>query len=359
MKRSIAVLTAIALTVLSGCRGGSSALDEIKLPIYGADEIRFEIAEAQYMDISETRSIGAVIGYPYTVYVNYPGEPGTQTLLTSWNIIKGREVQQGEILAELDSSALDYEINNQQTQVNAAYAASLSGGQTARLQYEIEQYSLDMRLAERDSYTLKAPFDGIITYTNRVNEGSYAAGGTVCFGISETDRAWVYVEGNDASLFRFGQQVQVKINDTMYDAEVVQAPDCAPADATGSAAQRAVFDLGEGVLESIRERDPMSITAGWATVYLTTEKKNVLAVPDEAVKQRGTVNYVTIVDGEERYRLYVTAGVRLGGYTEILDGISEGDIVMAEGSGVFSSADNDTGGQDWAPPEGDWGGWQG
>lgn len=100
----------------------------------------------------------------------------------------------------------------------------------------------------------------------------------------------------------------------------------------------------------------MALSAGWATVYLTTEKKNVLAVPDAAVKTSGMTSSVTLLDGGERYRFSVTVGRSLGGYTEIIDGIAEGDVVISDGSGTFvSSKDNPDNNE-----RGDWNGeWDG
>ena len=83
-------------------------------------------------------------------------------MVVSYNALKGRTVTEGEILAELDSSGLDYDISNQQTIVNAAYESSLSGGRAEQLQYQIEQKKLDMMMAEKEKYTIRAPFDGII-----------------------------------------------------------------------------------------------------------------------------------------------------------------------------------------------------
>ena len=109
----------------------------------------------------------------------------------------------------------------------------------------------------------------------------------------------------------------------------------------------------------------MALSAGWATVYITTERKNVLAVPDAAVKTTGTYSYVTLVDGEERFKFNVSIGESLGGYTEIKDGIAAGDLVIADGSGLFTTdiqddneEDDDNGWNgEW---NGDWNGeWNG
>jgi len=333
MKKTAAALLA-AITLLTGCsRGGASG--EIQLPIYGASAVQYEIAEAKYMDLSETQSIGVTIGYPYAVYLTYPGD----ALVKSFNALKGRTVTKGEVLAELDSSDLDYDISNQQTIVNAAYQSSLSGSRADQLQYEIEQLKLDKMLEEKESYTIKAPFDGIITLTKAVTEGSTVTEGAVCCAVSEISKTEVYLDGGGASQFRFGQKVQVRIDTTMYDATVVQAPDAAPSEASGSAAKRTVFQLDNNAMEQVLTDSAMAVSAGWATVFVTSERKNVLAVPDSAVKSSGTENYVTLVDGEERFKLKVTIGASLGGYTEILDGISAGDTVMAEGSGEFTDAE--------------------
>lgn len=353
-KRTTAlILSLVMLTcVCTGCKDSGDASAEIKLPIYGGTDITYEVATAQYMDISETESMGATIGYPYADILSYPAE----AQLTAFNAVKGRSVTEGEILAELDSSDLDYEINNQQTIVDTAYASSLSGGESARLQYEIEKYTLDMLLAEKESYIIRAPYDGTITYVNRGTPGDQVARGDVCCMVSPKENVQIYIDGGNASKFRFGQEVIVKIDGDSYPATVVMAPDTLPATASGNAARRAVFALEEGVMDTLLQENEMAIAAGWATVCVTTEKKNVLAVPDAAVKTVGSTSSVTLLDGEERYRLSVTVGKSLGGYTEILNGISEGDVVIADGSGTFVSASSSNEDEEF----GDWGGeWNG
>jgi len=330
-----------AALMLSGC-SKTAVEDEIKLPIYGAEEISFEVATAQYMDLSETETIPAIIGYPYAVYLTYPAD-ALVVGITDKRLANNIDVKEGDMLLELDSSALDYEINNQQTIVNAALAAAQSGGETARLQYEIENLKLQMLTAEKDAYTIRAPFDGVLLNVNHTAEGSQVKSGDVCCAVSEHDKVMVYIDGADAAKFRVGQTAQVKIDGIPYDARVAQAPDVKPDSV--SASDRAIFTLNDGVIDKIREDNPMAITAGWASVVRTVEKKHVLAVPDISVKTVGDTSYVTIVDGDERYKLNVTIGDSIGGYTEIINGISEGDIVMADGSGVYSAKNDDNGGE--------------
>ncbi|MGN0650596.1 MAG: efflux RND transporter periplasmic adaptor subunit [Oscillospiraceae bacterium] len=336
MKRIFAVITVLAIcAAVTGCKGENTA-EQIKLPIYGAEEISFEVAQAEYMDISQTDSTAAVIGYPYATYLTFPA----QAQVLSAELTKNSKVSKGDVLVVLDSSELDYEINNQQTKVNAAYNASLSGGAAAGVQYQIEKNTLDMLLEKKAAYTITAPFDGIITEAYRPTIGSTVNEGDVCCAISTPEDMRVYIEGGAADGLRYGQKIQVRLDNDMYDATVVSAPDVMPATASKKVAHRAILDLGEGTLTGIYEKDPMVINAGWATAYITRERRNVLAVPAQAVKTRGSSSTVTLVDGDERFKLPVTIGDTLGGYTEILNGISAGDIVMAEGSGEYSTAKN-------------------
>lgn len=325
--RKILLLLAACL-LLTGCASKNTD-GEILLPIYGAEEVKYEVATAKYTDISETETLGINIGYPYSVYLTYPAD----AIVKSYEALKGKKVTKGEVLCELDSSGLDYEIANQQTIVDAAFSVA-SNGTNAQLQYEIEKSKLDMLLAEREKYTITAPFDGIISRSAGITVGTEAKGGDICCLVSEISKTTFYAD-NAGSKLRFGQKVQIKVDSEMYEAAVVSAPDIAPDTADKESAGRAVFDLGEQAMADIFENHAMAVSAGWATAYITTEKKNVLAVPSSAIKTVGTDSYVTLVDGSERFRLKVTIGQTLGGFTEIIDGISAGDIVLAQGSGEF------------------------
>ena len=337
-KRAAAAVLSLGMMCcfVSGCSRGEVTEEEIKLPIYGAAEITYEVATAQYMDISETISVGATIGYPFADILYYPGD----AQVVSFSAIKGKSVEAGQVLAELDSGSLDYDISNQQTIVNTAYAVA-GTSEAARLQYEIEQYTLDMLLAQKEQYIIRAPYDGIVVDISRVRAGDQVEAGEVCCSVAPADGVQVYIDGGDAGRFRYGQSVVVKIDGVEYPAKVVMAPDIAPSTADNAADRRAVFMLDNDVMAKLIVENPTALAAGWATVYHTTEKKNVLAVPDAAVKTSGSTSSVTLLDGEERYRFNVTIGMSLGGFTEIIDGIAEGDVVIADGSGTFvSSTDN-------------------
>ena len=85
-----------------------------------------------------------------------------------------------------------------------------------------------------------------------------------------------------------------------------------------------------------------AVDAGWATIHaITTKRVNVLAVPEKAIKKDGTKTYCSVLQGNEKYDLYVEVGVTAGGYTEILSGLNEGDVVvLSESTGNGSDNNN-------------------
>jgi multidrug efflux pump subunit AcrA (membrane-fusion protein) len=70
-----------------------------------------------------------------------------------------------------------------------------------------------------------------------------------------------------------------------------------------------------------------------ATINIVLEeKKGVLAVPEKALRSEGGRRIVNVVNGQNSVSRTVRVGRRGGGFIEIIDGLSEGDVVLVNGS---------------------------
>ena len=66
-----------------------------------------------------------------------------------------------------------------------------------------------------------------------------------------------------------------------------------------------------------------------ANVTITLEeRKDVLAVPTTAIHRDRGERYVLVVEGDKHVRRTVSVGWRDGAYTEILEGLSDGDLIL-------------------------------
>jgi len=70
-----------------------------------------------------------------------------------------------------------------------------------------------------------------------------------------------------------------------------------------------------------------------ATINIVMEeRRNVIAVPDKALRSEGGKRVVHVVDGKGFSSRSVRVGRRGGGFIEILDGVKEGEAVLLNGS---------------------------
>lgn len=69
-----------------------------------------------------------------------------------------------------------------------------------------------------------------------------------------------------------------------------------------------------------------------ATINLVLEeRKNVLAIPEKALRSEGGKRVVYVVDGQGSASRPVKVGRRGGGFIEILEGLKEGEVVLVNG----------------------------
>ena len=67
------------------------------------------------------------------------------------------------------------------------------------------------------------------------------------------------------------------------------------------------------------------------TVKIIYDEKNQIGVPESAVTIQGSTSFVYIVNNETAEKKEIKIGKRNFGKVSVLSGISEGDLVIAEG----------------------------
>lgn len=322
-KRFIAVFAA-SLLALSGCGPEEAVKAEIKIPILEEGVEEYQTAQVERRDISQTATVAGKIGYIYA-----------DELLTDFtaNIVeykaeRGQSLKEGDVIAVFDSSAVDYDCTSAKILADNAYSAYLSyGGEVARLEYEIRQKEYEYALYQKDLYTIRAPYDCIVTSTASFETGAVVeAGERVCTIAREGE---IYVTADESKdSFRTGMAVSVKFGSSdEYKARVVMTPDDSSGK-RGSLNSQVVMAFEEGELERALSEVDNLISAGWATIVVpTAEKYDVLTLPSEAVKSFSGSDYCMLVDNGKRVRVPVELIGVYGSYAVIGAGLSENEIV--------------------------------
>lgn len=358
MKKSI-LLSAVAAMIaaaLTGCSANVS--DEIKIPIYEAENAnKFTTAEVQRMDLQQSEKMAASIGYACSDALSAPRSGN----LVSINVGKYEQIKEGDVIAVIDSSALDYDLRRQQIMADAAYESYLAEGtEAARLNYEYEKALLDEIQYNIDCYTLRAPYDCVISDLPTVTAGVEMEEGAYICSVAPVGEILVYIQINPVNdtPFKLGTKVNVTLTGKTYEGTVVSVPKSNSyryelqysADTYGQGDVRlremrlgnkefgsstaadseknVLIRFEPEVLAELLEETPNAVQAGWATVEVVTKRLGgVLAVPSSAITVTDTT-YVYLYQDGQRLMTPVVTGETISGYTVIVNGVSEGDTVV-------------------------------
>lgn len=187
--------------------------------------------------------------------------------------------------------------------------------------------------------TVKAPFDGIVTYLD-VEEGSVNAG-TRLAAVEDISSFEVTTEIDeyDIGKIKKGQAVTIKTNgtgDEILEGYVKSVAPRATASPLSAGAASAAGGVTYKVVIAVESKNDLLRLDMTAKLSIILEKSiNTLTVPYDAVQEDEDGNkYVEVVDEKlpngmlNTHKVYITPGIETDYYVEILNGdINEGDEI--------------------------------
>jgi Cu(I)/Ag(I) efflux system membrane fusion protein len=189
-----------------------------------------------------------------------------------------------------------------------------------------------------------APISGIVSELG-VREGAMVQAGAPAFTLTDLSSVWITIEVPEAqaAMLRPGlralTQVQTLPGKTFEGRLDYVYPDL---NAQTRTVKARVTLANPGLL--LRP-------GAFVDVSLVSAARNALTVPAEAVIQTGTRSVVIVMDGERFRAATVKIGAETAGRTEILDGLKQGERVVASGQFLIDSEASLKGALDrFAPP---------
>jgi membrane fusion protein, multidrug efflux system len=209
--------------------------------------------------------------------------------------------------------------------------ARLKGAQANHEAARAKRAQLDSRLAQidqeirsasimRDYARITAPFDGVVT-AKSVDPGVLAVPGAPLLTVERDAgfRLEVSVDESRLPAVRPGQTVAVTLDAVDH---AVGARVSAIVPAVEAASRTYIVKIDLPPLPNLR-----SGVFGRAAFSLAS--RNILAIPAEAVVERGQLQQIFVVeDGQARLRM-ITAGRRGGNKLEVLSGLDAGEKLIA------------------------------
>ena len=254
----------------------------------------------------------------------------------------GERVRRGQVLVQLDDSLQRAQLQQAQAQEAIARTSlqrnrellaqgfvSQSAVDQADANLKVAQAQVALARAQWQRMRIESPFDGVAGIRS-VNVGDYVREGADLVAVEDSRAVWVdfRLPERYAARLKPGQGVEVTLDalpGRRYRGPVVALD--SQLDANGrSLLVRARMDNTEGALRS-------GMFAR-ARVVLGVQEQAVV-VPEEALVPQGGKQYVVkVVDGPKgkvAQRIEAQLGARLPGKAQILQGLSDGDLVVTAG----------------------------
>jgi RND family efflux transporter MFP subunit len=318
----------------------------------------------QYVKVTKVQAAGAsqTLTLPGTLqgYVQAPVAARAGGYLRRWTRDIGSRVQQGEMLAEIETPELDQQLSQAIAARNQT-AASLELAKTTLDRWEqlrkrdaVSQQELEERrsafvqakanlagadanverLRQLESFKrVTAPFAGVITKRN-VDIGDLIDSNKPLFLLSQTDplRVYVSVPQAYAHLVKSGQAAsvtQTELRGRVFKGQVAR---------TASS-----IDAGTRTMQveiALPNKDGALLPGAFVNVELATAPSGTLAVPSNVLLFRSQGVFVAKVDASGTVRMQpVRVGRNYGETVEVLDGLQGNESLVLNPADSLADGD--------------------
>jgi membrane fusion protein (multidrug efflux system) len=350
MRRIVIAIAAAAVTALvTGC--GDSKGDAKKQAGPPATLVTVAKAEVRSLELTED-SVGTLENF---IDPKVGAEVAGRVVRV--HAFVGKKVKRGDLLAEID--AVDHEIQNRADAADVARFEALVANQDRIIANQqklveknfISQNALDESIAQgkalRESLAgarakldanrnsmrktrVVSPIDGEVE-VQIVATGDYVKVGDPMFQLVGTQRLHAHLPFPESasSRLKLGQPVRLTsplVPDLVIEAKIDEI--------------RPTITATTRALDVIVKFDSDGRFRGGGTVngdVVTGRKPNAVVVPDQAVVLRPAGKVVYLIEEGKAAQRLVQTGVKQGGVTEIIAGLSGGETIAVDGAGFLTN----------------------
>ena len=330
MKRIKTLLFLTFILIFAGCNSSDESSPSGEQPMAVAGY------ELEPMDLSRIVRASAIVEAENVITV----ASRLEGLITSLHVREGDRVQSGDTLLTFDTQELRAELSRARAQLELAEAAFSRAEQLfnrntiSRADFEESRANLQSAESEVNLLETRLSFGTILagqnqTVLNRfVEEGDAVSMNEPLLRVANTDRlvARVGIPERDFVYLNQGQPVEVQI-------------DAYPGETIAGSIQRLYPSSNENSrLFTVEVRIPAATESGktirpgfLARIMTYADRRpEVLAIPSESLlASEDNDRFVYIINEENRIeRREVTTGIERRNWTEILDGLQTGDVVI-------------------------------
>jgi membrane fusion protein (multidrug efflux system) len=345
---SIIVMLALAAT-FAGCGVGEASVSDADA-VQAATPVPVEVAQPSRADLSATYAATATItsDNDAPVVARVSGE------VIELLVEEGDFVNEGQVLARLDGQRLRLEMLSAKASLDQARAeyqrnidlhqrGLISAAAFDNLKYDLQalEATYELKKLNYGYSSLRAPIAGVVA-SRDVKPGQHLGINQVAFRITNTHELIAYLQIPQSELPKFaaGHQASIEVASMPGNAYRAKIARISPTIDTrnGTFKATAIIDNSKGELAP-------GMFGRFSIAY--EEHTDALVLPAAALIDEDDESAVYVVRDGEVLRRVIETGIRSGDKVEILDGLSEADVVVVvghsnlrDGSKVLASKNN-------------------
>lgn len=326
MRRKLFAIPALAAVLsMTGCYFFPAEEELLAPPTVAVEDVSYSTYTARSKTIVNSVMASGYITSKSEFEAAFP-ESGGQ--LKKIYVTAGQFVEEGELLAELDTGELPYLYEQQKLIVQKA-ALFAGNSEADRLQYEMEQNTLEEYERRLNNSRLYAGMSGQVCFTDSMKPGAEVTAYKTIVKVVDPEKLFVKYTSNNLRTFSLNSEVIITVNGEEYNGYVSKTPsvsveglyDDYPALAADTASIYCEFN---GDIP-----DFISIGTLADITSIIEVHDNAVVISKNLVKSDGDRKYVTILDeNENKKEVDVTIGIENATEAEILSGLSAGDKVV-------------------------------
>ena len=249
------------------------------------------------------------------------------------NFIKIKDLYENNAVSQVEYDEAKNNVTALENQLQEAknnYDLLLRGvSSNVKKQYEsqIEEIMVQIKILEKsiEQSSIKAEFDGIITELN-VHQGGMTKPGVVVVEIQDEKNLGIFVEvlAEDVVKTSVDMPFIIELNGNKKELKVNRIYP----KATSSVSELGVEQKRVRIEADIEYDSNIKIGTEVDVVIVTQEKDNVLLVDRDAVYEKLSKEYITVINGDKELETEIITGLKNDDYVEVISGVNENDIVL-------------------------------
>ncbi|WP_418852369.1 efflux RND transporter periplasmic adaptor subunit [Ruminococcus sp.] len=336
-----AAVSAIMCLSAGGCYLLPDEEEVLDAPTVKASDVTYSTVTAKKKDLEKKIVATGTVTAENQYTLSYEKQSGT---VSKFYVKAGDKVKKGDVICDLDTYDLDYQIEEKQLYLEKAKLKVdiiYEGGGT---QAEIDSAYVDVQLlekeleklqAQKEDSSLKSPIDGVVSSLSDVRAGDNVNPGQTIATVIDTSALYIAIQPDDLTQYDIDTEVQIRIGEDYYDGVVFMTPKkLADYQTEQNEDHNNVDDTGidyqaDTIYVRFKDTAPAEAVGQLAdTILVLDSVKDAIVISNNLIKKVDGTKVVYVLKNGEKTAVEVETGLSTGSQTEIRSGLKEGDEIV-------------------------------